>query len=214
MYTYETLEARINGDLGHTDVDLSNGYGYRNGIRTDLKGTARYKANAAMIRRTLAKFLRTRSGFISPKDKAAVQEFIDNFENYVCNDDTLLEQSRRLLVRARKHKQRTDQQFDFVKEMMEEMDDKKLEKARVSHKEYTQIQKLVRFDKDIFNPEALYHKPNLFNVNSMEYFVDFTRLPKKIPTDIKALLYRPQRMQTLKKAYFRLTKQAQNDWQL
>ena len=47
----------------------------------------------------------------------------------------------------------------------------------------------------------------------MNYFVNFNRLPKKIPTDIKALLYRPQRMNKLKEAYFRLTKQCENDWQ-
>lgn len=93
MFTAENLIVRLNGDrdMGHTDVDLSNGFGYRNGIRTDLTGTARYKANAAMIRRTLCKFLRTRSGFVSEKDRAAVKELIANFGNYVCNDDTLLE---------------------------------------------------------------------------------------------------------------------------
>jgi len=55
--------------------------------------------------------------------------------------------------------------------------------------------------------------PNdLMQDDPYSYFVNFDRLPEKIPEKIKQLLYRPERMARLSKAYHRLSVRLQNDW--
>lgn len=89
-----------------------------------------------------------------------------------------------------------------------------LERADVSKKEFKELQKLCKFDKDIFLPESEYHLPNdLLADNPYSFFVDFNRLPKNIPKEIKAILYRPERMARLKKAYMRVALELKNDYQ-
>ena len=88
-----------------------------------------------------------------------------------------------------------------------------LEEANVSMKELKEIKMLITFDKNIFADESLIHLPNNIEEGSpYSYFVNFDRLPKTIPQKIKQLLYRPERMTRLSKAYQRLASKLQNDW--
>lgn len=73
---------------------------------------------------------------------------------------------------------------------------------------------LLEFDKEIFFPESEMHQPNdLLLDNPFSFFVNFERLPSKIPDKIKLLLYRPERMARLKKAYHRLAVLCNKNWQ-
>lgn len=83
----------------------------------------------------------------------------------------------------------------------------------MSKREAKDIQMLIRLDKDIFDPESDIHRPNdLLEDNPYSFFVDFTRLPAKIGQKEKQILYRPERMANLKKAYHRLAMNLKNDW--
>jgi hypothetical protein len=73
---------------------------------------------------------------------------------------------------------------------------------------------LVRFDKNIFAPESNIHLPNdLLVDNPYNSFVDFERLPNKIPEKVKQLLYRPEKMARLRQAYHKVAIELKNDYQ-
>ena len=81
-----------------------------------------------------------------------------------------------------------------------------LERANVTVKQHQQIKSLVEVHVDIFNDETnrdpkYYLSPNLY-----DNFVDFTKLPphETLSKDIKAILYRPDKMKVLKECYDRL----------
>ena len=58
-------------------------------IQKHLEGAERVKANSKSILFTLAKFLRSNSGFISARDRSAVKELLENLELYMFNDSYL-----------------------------------------------------------------------------------------------------------------------------
>jgi len=94
----------------------------------------------------------------------------------------------------------------MIKELLTDVPASSLQKAKVSQREYKEIKMLIRFDEDMFAPESQMHLPNdLLEDNPYSFFVNFDRLPDKIPENIKQLLYRPERMARLGKAYQRLT---------
>ena len=103
----------------------------------------------------------------------------------------------------------------MVKELLEsKIPTRTLEEAQVSMNELKDIRLLVAFDKDIFAPESDIHQPNfLLEDNPYSFFVDFDRLPEITDKKIKQILYRPERMARLKKAYHRLAVCLENNWQ-
>lgn len=91
---------------------------------------------------------------------------------------------------------------------------KTLEEIKVSRKELAEVRLLIRFDKDMFAPESRMHLHNdLLEDNPYHFFVNFDRLPKEIPAKIKQLLYRPERMARLNKAYHKVAVRMNIDWQ-
>lgn len=71
----------------------------------------------------------------------------------------------------------------------------------------------MKLDKEIFTPEAKLHPVNYLQPNDFDYFVDFTRLPEKIPKNAKNLLYRPKLMAKLKESFDKIVKEIENeDW--
>ena len=73
---------------------------------------------------------------------------------------------------------------------------------------------LCKFDRDIFLVESEIHQPNdLLVDNPYSFFVDFERLPANIPKKIKLILYRPERMARLKKAYLRVAVELNTDYE-
>jgi hypothetical protein len=74
----------------------------------------------------------------------------------------------------------------MLAELLGEVPYDALERGKVSHKEYKDIQMLIRFDKDMFALESNIHTHNdLHSANPYNFFVDFQRLPAKIPVKIK-----------------------------
>jgi hypothetical protein len=85
--------------------------------------------------------------------------------------------------------------------------------ADVKRKEYDQIQMLMKLDQEIFMNESNIHgKPNTMWENIYDNFVDFSRLPTKLPKSAKDLLYRPDRMKKLAEKFDRIVNELENDW--
>ena len=102
----------------------------------------------------------------------------------------------------------------FAELLDQEVPQATIKKAKVSQREFNEIIMLLKFDRDIFAPESDIHPHNdLLVDNPYSYFVNFDRLPKKIPENIKQLLYRPERMARLSKAYHRLAVLLNENWQ-
>ena len=94
----------------------------------------------------------------------------------------------------------------MVKELLDsKISTRTMEEAKISMSELKEIRMLVAFDKDIFAPESDIHHPNfLLEDNPYSFFVNFDRLPEITDKKIKQVLYRPERMARLQKAYHRL----------
>ena len=60
-------------------------------IVTSVEGKERVKANSKSILFTLAKFLRTNSGFITDRDRKVVKELSENIELYALNEPYLFD---------------------------------------------------------------------------------------------------------------------------
>jgi len=60
---------------------------------------------------------------------------------------------------------------------------------------------LLKLDPFIFTTKSKRHVPNYVSENLFNDFVDFTKLPENIPKDAKAILFRPNKMKELAKAY-------------
>ena len=102
----------------------------------------------------------------------------------------------------------------MLAEMIETVPVETLQKSKVSMRELNDIRKLVKFDEKILTPDAHMHPSNDIEPdNPYSFFVDFDRLPSKIPKDIKQLLYRPERMGRLSKAFERLALNLNIDYQ-
>lgn len=84
----------------------------------------------------------------------------------------------------------------------------------MSKTEYKDIKLLLQFDKEIFAENSGIHPVNDLEMdNPYSFFVNFERLPAKIPEKIKQMLYRPERMARLNQAYHRISLVLKNDWQ-
>lgn len=164
---------------------------------------------------TIAKFLRANSAFVSSRDRRVVEELKKNVKLYVLNDGLLCNQLQRLYMRRKREQSdlmKKDMMFDEFLSL--EAPEELLKRADVSKKEFDELQMLCKFDRDIFLPESEYHKPNdILADNPYSFFVNFDRLPKRIPKKIKQILYRPERMARLKKAYMRVAVELSNDYQ-
>lgn len=60
---------------------------------------------------------------------------------------------------------------------------------------------LMKLDRDILNPMGKRHERWIKSPNSYNNFVDFTKLPKDLTKEHKALLYRPKKMKELAECY-------------
>jgi hypothetical protein len=60
---------------------------------------------------------------------------------------------------------------------------------------------LMKLDKHIFSRDNKRHPWQLSEVNLHDNFVDFTKLPKDLSREQKALLYRPEKLAQLAKGY-------------
>ena len=129
------------------------------------------------------------------------------------NEPYLADRLHRVYNRRKKELNELTKKNIMMKELLTNVPTQTLNEAEVSSREYKEIRMLVDFDNNIFAPESQMHLPNnLLEDNPYSYFVNFDRLPAKIPENIKQLLYRPERMARLGKAYFRLTVKLQSDW--
>jgi hypothetical protein len=81
-----------------------------------------------------------------------------------------------------------------------------LELANVTVKQYQQVKTLIAIHKDIFNDETNRDPRYDLQPNLYDNFVDFTRLPpvETLSKEVKAILYRPDKMKVLKGCYDRL----------
>ena len=139
---------------------------------------------------------------------------IQNLNTYLVHDPYFVTQLNKL-YRKRKLELNdlVKKDFMFVELLDQEVPNATLKKAEVSQKEFGEIKMLLKFDRDIFAHESEIHPPNdLLLDNPYSFFVNFDRLPSKIPENIKQLLYRPERMARLKKAYHRLAVILNENW--
>ena len=67
-----------------------------------MEGRERVEANQKSIHFTLAKFLRTNSGFISARDRRAVKELTENLKMYLFNDPYMCDQLHKVYNRRKK----------------------------------------------------------------------------------------------------------------
>ena len=152
---------------------------------------------------------------MSDRDRSAVKELRENLELYMFNDPYLRDQLQRVYSRRKRELNEVKKQQLMVKELLEsKISTRTMEEANVSMSELKEIRLLVAFDKDIFAPESDIHHPNfLLEDNPYSFFVNFDRLPEITDKKIKQLLYRPERMARLQKAYHRLAVCLENNWQ-
>ena len=145
------------------------------------------KTNKKTVCFTLAKILRTNTAFVNPRDRAVVKELTENLNNYLLNDPFVCDQLQKIYRRRQKELNEAKKHDLMLHELLKkEISMKTLEEANVSQKELGQIKMLIAFDKDMFAPESRMHLHNdLLEDNPYHFFVNFDRLPKKIPAKIK-----------------------------
>lgn len=142
-----------------------------------------------------------------------MKELTENIELYLLNEPYLGELLHRVYTKRKKELDEEAKQGLMLEELMKDVPKATLAKAKVSSIELKEIKRLIKFDKDIFARESEIHPVNdLLEDNPYSFFVNFDRLPAKIPENIKQLLYRPERMARLNKAYHRLAVLLKNDW--
>lgn len=89
MFSSESL--KIDSELSERGLIKIETKNSQPDIQTHLAGLERVKANSKSINFTLAKFLRTNSGFISKRDHAAMKELNENMNLYIMNDPYLID---------------------------------------------------------------------------------------------------------------------------
>ena len=87
-------------------------------IETHLKGQERVEANSKSINFTLAKFLRTNSGFITKRDHAAIKEITENLELYILNEPYLAERLHRVYQKRKKEHNEMTKKALMLKELL------------------------------------------------------------------------------------------------
>ena len=143
-----------------------------------------------------------------------MKELCDNLDLYMLNEPYLADLLQRLYRKRKGELDEQSKQGLMLEELMKDVPKQTLAKAKVSSSEFKDIKMLIKFDKDIFARESEIHPVNdLLEDNPYSFFVNFERLPAKIPENIKQLLYRPERMSRLSQAYHRLAVLLKNDWQ-
>lgn len=175
-------------------------------IQQHLQGYERVQANLQNVMFTLAKFLRTNSGFINKNDYNAVDELVGHLNEYMLHDPYLVSTLNKLYRKRKLELNELDKKEMMYEELLNQDVPKAiLRAAKVSKTEFEEIKMLLKFDKDIFQLESEMHPRNdLLLDNPFSFFVNFDRLPSKIPEKIKQYLYRPERMARLKSAFHRL----------
>ena len=130
------------------------------------------------------------------------------------NEPYLADSLHRLYQKRKRDYREMDDHHLMLKEIFESnVPTWKLKKAKVSQREFKEIQMLLKFDKDMFAENSGIHPVNDLEVdNPYSFFVNFERLPAQIPEKIKQLLYRPERMARLNKAYHSIAILLKNDW--
>lgn len=86
---------------------------------------------------TVAKFLRTNSGFINKNDYKAVDELSEHMDTYLLYDPYLLSNVHKLYEKRQKELNELDKkEMMFVELLTEEMPSSRLKQAEVSEKEW------------------------------------------------------------------------------
>ena len=69
----------------------------------------------------------------------------------------------------------------------------------------------MKLDREIFMQEGKMHPKNYLQPNDYDFFVDFTRLPKKLNKNVKNLVYRPKSMAKLQVSFDSIVKECENE---
>jgi len=187
-------------DYQHADEDT--GFIQAQSIYCDgTSGKERVALHRKSIMFTIGKMLRSGRSHLTIKDNDAINELKSNFKLYVTNDIVMLDYLRVLNKKYKKENIERVNREKLIKSFMNVTPEIR-KKAGVTSQEYDQIVMLMKLDWEIFLPEGKMHPKNYWNPhNDFDAFVDFTRLPKNLNKNVKMLLYRPQVMAKLKKAF-------------
>lgn len=119
-------------------------------IQTHVNGKERVEANARSINFTLAKFLRSNSGFITARDHRVIKELNENLELYMTNEPYLTDRLHRVYMKRKKELNEKTKKGIMLKELLNEVPSQTLQEAKVSQKEFSDMKMLIKFDEDIF----------------------------------------------------------------
>lgn len=163
-------------------------------------GIERAKKNVAKVQVSLAKCLRANIQYINAADERALEDLVDNFESYAAVSMSLVDQVSRFYKLHTFEKMKRDG-WDDLEVQLHAITPEILEDAEVSKRQFEQIKMLMKLDRDILNPMGKRHERWIKSQNSYNNFVDFTKLPKNLTKEHKALLFRPKKMKELAECY-------------
>jgi len=168
-------------------------------------GRARVEKHGQTVMVSLAKLMRTSSGFLNARDLAAVEDLLANFELYILNSLPLLDQVNRVCQKKLLQLDKDNEEDQMVLEV-KDVSMQVLEESNVSIRQLEQIKLLIAVDQHIFSPENKRHPRHDLMTTTFDHFVDFTRLPptSELSKAVKSLLYAPDKMKVLAQAYQRL----------
>jgi len=86
-----------------------------------VNGKERVEANARSINFTLAKFLRSNSGFITARDHRVIKELNENLELYMTNEPYLTDRLHRVYMKRKKELNEKTKKGIMLKELLNEV---------------------------------------------------------------------------------------------
>lgn len=173
------------------------------GDLTTQEDIANYNQKCQEVFNTLRKSRRDASGFLNARDQELMKDFMKNMRGYLRHIEVYE------LVKGfydKKQREIHDRQiFNNGIIHLDKVKDSHLEKAGVSKREWDQIKLLLSVDIELFKPSEF----GAFSPHSQ--VIDLTKYAdKKIPKDVKEILYRPPKVKNLYEKYWLLAKVCEN----
>lgn len=163
----------------------------------------RFNVRCEEINNMLRKLRREARGFLTARDKELAEDLIKNLRDYLRHIDLYemvkgVYDKRQLEIRERRITNNGIIDVEKVKEAH-------LEEAGVSKREFDAIKVLLAVDSEIFRPSEF----GSFSPHSM--IVDVGKYAgKKLPKEVKEILYRPPKVKSLYDKYWQLAKICEN----
>ena len=164
---------------------------------------ALFNLKSQEIYNTLRKLRREASGFLNSRDQELMKDLMNNMRGYLRHIEVY--EMVKGFYDKRQREIHDRQIFNNGIIHLDKVKDSHLEQAGVSRREFDQIKLLLSVDLELFKPSEF----GAFSPHSQ--VIDLTKYAdKKIPKDVKEILYRPPKVKNLYEKYWQLAKVCEN----